>query len=138
MLTTIGQRVAVTPPVTHASVAPASGAQLDLLRNPLRARQRMTACKTASIDALWPQFITRRPDRRTDVRTDRGPTGRHGTSGRGVAPLHPPRPELKHYHQNVVDHDNASQVDCCWRGPTGDGQSVSRSAGDTDTRLVSV
>jgi len=52
--------LASSPESRHLrGVAHATGAQLDLLRNPLRARQRMTACKTtATTDALGPQFIT--------------------------------------------------------------------------------
>jgi len=116
MATTMSQWRRFTP--NAASLTPhTTGAQLDLLRNPLRARQRMTACKTASIDALWPQFIT-------TVANEAGPThGQAHTSGRVdrrrqatvAEPPLGPRPGRDHYHQNLVDHDNGSQVDCSWR-----------------------
>ena len=75
MLLQLSQWRRFTPSAT--SLTPhTTGAQLDLLRNPLRARQRMTACKTASIDALWPQFIK-------TVANEAGPTdGQAPTSGR--------------------------------------------------------
>jgi len=86
-----------------------SEAQLDLLRNPLRARQCMTACKTARPSTHFGHNLSRpcghRPRDRRKNSLCVGSRRQHALIAAS------PEPQLEHYHQNVVDHDH----DCCWR-----------------------